>query len=238
MPELVATYAMWIWVSLTVEVCRSDRNSIALFVHALQKTRWEEIYCKDSCHEQFEYFQMTIHNLLDTYIPKQLIIRKWQALYQNSLRQWAHREGHSALFKLYRARVWHARKYLRKSFYILEVAHLKDSNPRCWWKHTKQIIGQRGDSDASLKVLATSVCGGDYKKLANMINETYQSVTKDLLKLGIFTLPPPTNPVPNKYIINIENVEKTLAHINIFKALGPDLKWLVQCYLSPNMCYI
>ncbi len=91
-----------------------------------------------------------------------------------------------------------------------------------WWKRTKQIIGQQGDSDASLKALATGVCGGDYKKLANMINETYQSVTKDLPELDISTLPPPTNPVPDKYIINIENVEKRLAQINIFKALGPD----------------
>ena len=107
---------------------------------------------------------------------------------------------------------------------------MKDSNPRRWWKHTKQIIGQRGDSDASLKALATSTCGGDYKKLANMINETYQSVTKDLPKLDMSVLPPPTNPVPDKYIINIETVEKKLAHINLFKALGPDSipNWILR----------
>ncbi len=45
-----------------------------------------------------------------------------------------------------------------------------------------------------------------------MINDTYQSVTKDLPKLDISTLPLPT----------IEIVEKKLAHINSFKALGPD----------------
>ncbi len=55
-----------------------------------------------------------------------------------------------------------------------------------------------------------------------MINETYQSITKDLPKLDISTLPLPTNPVPDKYIINIENVEKKIAQINIFKAFGPD----------------
>ncbi len=101
----------------------------------------------------------------------------------NIKRQRAHREGHGALFKFYRARVRHARTYRRKSFYRSEVAHLKDSNPRRWWKHPKQIFGQRGDSDTSLKDLATSICGGNYKMLANMINKTYQSVTKDLPKL-------------------------------------------------------
>ena len=60
----------------TMEVRRSDRNSKALFAYALQKTRWEELYRKDSCHEQFEYFQMTIENLLDTNMPKQLVTRK------------------------------------------------------------------------------------------------------------------------------------------------------------------
>ncbi len=52
-------------------------------------------------------------------------------------------------------------------------------------------------------------CGGNYKKLANMINETYQSVTKDLHKLNISTFPSPANPVPDKYIINIAMLRKS-----------------------------
>ncbi len=44
-----------------------------MFVNALHKTRWEELYCKDSCHEKLEYFHMVIDNLLDTYMPKQLV---------------------------------------------------------------------------------------------------------------------------------------------------------------------
>ncbi len=73
-----------------------------------------------------------------------------------------------------------------------------------------------------LKALATIICECDYKQLANMANKTYQSLTKYLPKLDISTLPPPTNPVPDKYIINIEHVDKKLANINIFKALDPD----------------
>ncbi len=83
---------------------------------------------------------MTIDNLLDTYIPKQLVTKNrndkpWITPHFKQMiikRQWAHREGYSALFKFHRAIVRHAHKYLRKSFYISEVAHLINSNPRHW----------------------------------------------------------------------------------------------------------
>jgi hypothetical protein len=87
----------------TVEVCRSDRNSKTLFAYALQKTRWEELDHKDSCHKQFEYFQMSIENLLDTNMPKQLVTRNindkpWITPQFKQLimkRQWAHSKGQS-----------------------------------------------------------------------------------------------------------------------------------------------
>ncbi len=145
-------------------------------------------------------------------MPKELVTRNrndkhWITPYFKQMiikRQWAHREGNSALFKIYRAILRHARKYLRKSFYRSEVALLKDSNPMRWWKHTKQIIGQRGDSDASLKALATSICEGDNKKFDNMINKTYQSDNKILPQLDISTLPPPTNSFADKYNITLK----------------------------------
>ncbi len=65
------------------------------------------------------------------------------------------------------------------------MANLKTSNPLKWWKHTKQLLGQSGNREEPLKALGISEYDGDTKKLAEMINATYQSVTNDLQPLDI-----------------------------------------------------
>ncbi len=142
-------------------------------------------------------------------------------------RQCAHHKSHRALFKFYRARVRNSAKYWRKRYYRSEVAHLKASNPRRWWKHTKQ-LGER--ILTSLKALANNTCDRHCKRLADKINIAFQSVTKDLPPLELSILPPLTNYVPDKYIISVETVEKKLSQITTFKAPGPDAipNWILH----------
>ncbi len=59
----------------TTQVRRSDSNSKALFVHALQQTKWEDLYHKGTCLEQFEFFQTTIDCLLNTHMPTEVVTR-------------------------------------------------------------------------------------------------------------------------------------------------------------------
>ncbi len=102
------------------------------------------------------------------------------------------------------------------------MANLKTSNPRKWWKHTKQLQGQSGNKDELLKALAISKYDSDTKKLAERINATYQSVTNDLQPLDISKLPLCSNHIPSEYIISVNTVEKKLMKINTNKSVGPD----------------
>ena len=149
-------------------------------------------------------------------------------------RQWAHSNGNTDLFRFYKARVRNASKFLRKKFYRTKVSDLKVSKPRQWWKQTKQILGLKRQDDASLKILAANTTNGDLQALASEINKFNQSVTSHLPPLDMSALPPPTDTVPEKYIISRERVEKKLSEIDIHKSPGPDSipNWILKDLLG------
>ncbi len=214
----------------TVVVRRNNSNSKLFFTHALKQTSWTDLYRMKSCDDQFHQFQTIIDSLLDTHMPKQEVTRYtrhklWVTRQFESLirqRQWAQKKQNKALFNHYRLRIKHATKYLRKCFVRSTMANLKTSNPRKWWKHTKQLQGQSGNKDELLKALAISKYDSDTKKLAERINATYQSVTNDLQPLDISKLPLCSNHIPSEYIISVNTVEKKLMKINTNKSVSPD----------------
>ncbi len=123
-----------------------------------------------------------------------------------------------------------ASKYLRPQYYHAKVEGLKESNPRGWWKETKKMLGQCKPSDESLKGLANDLCEGDYKILANKINNVFHSVSSDLPRLDASSLPPACEFVPDQYIISLQEVEKKLMDTNVQKAIGPDYipNWVLR----------
>jgi hypothetical protein len=77
------------------------------------------------------------------------------------------------------------------------------------------------------------------------VNASFQAVTEDFLPLkpsDDFTVSPPTqHVVPDCFILEVHQIEKQLANINVRKALGPDAipNWLLQdlsMYLAPAVC--
>ena len=77
--------------------------------------------------------------------------------------------------------------------------------------------------------LANQHTNGDEKELASMINTTFQSVSSSLPKLS------PrhqcnTTPLPDRYCVSVEDVEKKLMAIKVSKACGPDLlpNWVLR----------
>ena len=77
--------------------------------------------------------------------------------------------------------------------------------------------------------LANQLTSGDELQLANMINETFQSVSAALPKLEP-THQQPTAPLPDKYHVSVQEVVKKLMGINIRKAAGPDSipNWMLR----------
>lgn len=216
---------------------RNDSNSKAFLVDALKQVSWDDLYKLESCGEQFDHFQTTVQNLLNTHMPLQTVTRvtkhkPWVTQQFEDLvskRQWSYHND-KAKFRYYKARVKNASRFLRRRFYKTKVAELKESNPRKWWKQTKTLLGQNKGSDDPLNALAVERHDGDARKLADEINSFYQSVTKDLPPLDISNLPPRPDVIPDKYIITIEKVEQKLSEINIRKAIGPDQvpNWILR----------
>lgn len=191
---------------------------------ALRATDWTSLYHSESCEEQFSIFSNQVNHLMDTYCPtvtkvkysndKPWISESFKMLI--SQRQAARAQGEEANYRVLRNKINRLRTTLRSSFYVSTV---KDTNPTQWWQGVKKLLGSK-TSDNSMSTLATHLCNGDQKALANKINETFQSVSQDLVPLTREA--PQAHQVPDDLIITVESVDKKLSDLNLHKAVGPD----------------
>ena len=134
-------------------------------------------------------------------------------------------------------------KALKSNYYQTTVEDLKTNNPRKWWNEVKQLTGSASNSSGDLRGLTNSLCDGDSLKLANRVNDFFQSVSKDLPKPDKSILPPKSDHIPDKYIITVLEVEKQLMKVDIRKAPGPDgvPTWMLHDFpgvLAPPICSI
>ena len=56
-------------------VRRFTTNEKAAFSSALSHVRWEHLYAMATCEEQFNFFQRTMEELMDTYFPYKSVTR-------------------------------------------------------------------------------------------------------------------------------------------------------------------
>ena len=225
-------------------------NERAMFSLALRKIRWEPLYMLETCQEQYQYFQATIDNLMNTHLPMKTVTRntndrpwindRFRELIK--LRQLHHHQGNEIQYRYYRNKVNRVRKQLQKKHYENKMQKLKESNPKDWWKHIKEITRNTKEHN-NLQPLANSICGGDLNALANQINATFKSVSDDLVPLSrhdTFTIGTDCTQ-PDEYIITVQQVEDQLAAINTNKAVGPDgiPNWILRDFapiLAPPVC--
>jgi hypothetical protein len=106
---------------------------------------------------------------------------------------------------------------LQSNYYKRKV---KDATPRQFWKIVYTLTDSNKKSTDSIQRLADSVCDGDLQDLACQVNTFFLSISIDLPPIT----PPEPNPVPipDKYIIRVEDVEKQLMKTKLHKAPGPD----------------
>jgi len=110
---------------------------------------------------------------------------------------------------------------------------------------TSDITGSKSTKN-DLQGMANTLCDGSRAELAEIINVAFAAVSDDMVPLNPndkFTLSHSPSPMPDRYIISVTQVEKSLARINARKAIGPDSipNWLLQNlapYLAPPICAI
>ncbi len=138
-----------------------------------------------------------------------------------------------------------ARKQLPKKFYAQKIDHLKTDHPKEWWRDIKQITGTNSDRH-DIYGMANTLCDGNKDILAEIINNAFSAVSDDMEPITAadsFTISQIIDPVHDRYIITVPQVEKSLMKINISKARGPDCmpNWLLHDLasdLAPPICAI
>ena len=113
---------------------------------------WQLLFSSASgCQDMLDILHNAIHTGLDILMPvKRVRVNTsdvpWMTSHLKSLilkRQKAFREhgAESSCYKFYRNAVNRERKSSKASFYKIKVEHMKDENPKLWWKEVKRLCG-------------------------------------------------------------------------------------------------
>ena len=131
---------------------------------------------------------------------------------------------------------------------IESITNEQSNHPRKnmrWWNSVKELAMVKVNCD-NLQGLANTHCSGNVSILANEISYFFKSVTNDfppLSPLDEFLSPGADTTVLYAYIINVDEVAKSLSRIKTHKATGPDEipNWMLHDYaaiLAPPVCAI
>ena len=102
------------------------QNEQVLFTSDLKKIIWEDLYHLSSCKEELQRFTSNINELMDKYFPTKTVARHttdkpWVSERSRDIirrRKHAWKAGDQALYRLYRNKVNHLSKSLRKNTMI------------------------------------------------------------------------------------------------------------------------
>ena len=168
----------------------------------LSDVNWSMLFSSiENCEDLLNVFHEVIRTGLDLLMP----VRKvrintsdapWMTQHLKSLilkRQKAfHRNGaESTHYKFYRNVVNRERKACKATFYKSKVEHMKEENPKVWWKEMKQLCGAQCFSGyVTSQIQADGVENLSAKELADVISEAF------LEPLEEYRLPQPLAQLP------------------------------------------
>ena len=150
-------------------------------------------------------------------------------------RQRAFREhgAESCSFKFYRNVVNRERKSCKASFYKVKVEHMKDENPKLWWKEVKRLSGSQSNSGNVINhIYIEELEDCNNQELANIINQAFLEPLEEYrLEQPLTKFPAPTDS-PKLHEVSELRIMKLLATLNPSKACGPDEipNWLLKEY--------
>lgn len=219
------------------------QNEKTMFCYELSNIQWEPLYHLVSYEDKVTYFSDILSILLDKHFPPKTVVRHtkdkpWITDYFKSLiskRQFAYLNGDMDTYKKLRNKVNRLSKKLESNFYKVKVAHLKTSDSRKWWKNIKELLGLTCKNNP-VENIAQFECDGDVNVLAERINEFFRSVSSHLnpiRELDTLSLEP--IPIPDAYLLRVEDVERRLASLKVNKSTGPDG---IPAWVLRDFCHI
>ena len=150
----------------------------------------------------------------------------------------------SSSFKFYRNVVNRERKSCKASFYKVKVEHMKDENPKLWWKEVKRLSGSQSNSGNVINhIHIEEIEDFNNQELANIINKAFPEPLEEYrLEQPLTKFPVPTDS-PKLHEISELTIMKLLATLNPSKACSPDeipnccgfLKGMLSCWLSQSL---
>ena len=210
---------------------RFTTNEKAAFSSALSRVRWKHLYAMATCEEQFNFFQRTMEELMDTHFPYKSVIRHtadkpWVTDYFRHLirqRQRAIMSGDIDEARRLRNLVNRIAPKLRQRFYQSKIAALEETSSHDWWKHMKNLMSASSSNTNEMQGLANKCTGGDMTLLVNSMNDLFVSVSADLPRLDpthrVFDI---EEPLPAEFTIEAASTQRALQKVKCRKATGPD----------------
>ncbi len=139
----------------------------------------------------------------------------------------------STQYKFYGNAVNRERKVAKAKFYQSKVEHMKQENPKAWWKEVKRLCGSKSFTDDQIsQIQVESLENLSKVELADAINKAF------LDPLEEYRLPQPLNRLPVEEEsalypkVSELQVQVALAKINPSKPCGPGEipNWLLKEY--------
>ena len=113
------------------------------------------------------------------------------------------------------------RKSSKASFYKVKVEHMKDENPKLWWKEVKRLSGSQSNSGnviSHIHIEELQDCNN--QELANIINQAFLEPLEEYrLEQPLTKFPVPTDS-PKLHEVSELRIMKLLAILNPSKACG------------------
>ena len=108
-------------------------------------------------------------------------------------------------------------KKLRLSYYKSKVDHLYSADQRSWWRKVKRFLNNLSNGNSLQQQLPGGI------SIADVINDLFASVSADLPPLSDDILRQLSkDDYCDRFIIDVQDVENRLMHIDISKAAEPD----------------
>ena len=201
-------------------------NGKAMTAFDIKNMDWRPLYEMEMCEDQVDYFYENITGILDRHMPIRTIKKHpcdkpWvtEAMKEAiKARQSALIVGKTLLFNYWRNKVNRMNKTLRASYYKNRSTN---TNSKGWYDSTKQLLGQDNNKDSGIQLLANDLYEGDTARLADEVNQFFQSVGDELTPLEPDRIPRVPE-VTHDYTITIEEVEKHLSATKVNKSPGLD----------------
>ena len=146
---------------------------------------WQTLFSSaNCCQDMLDILHNVIYTGLNILMPVRRVRVNtsdvpWMTPHLKSLilkRQRAFREhgAESSSFKFYRNVVNRERKSCKASFYKVKVEHMKDENPKLWWKEVKRLSGSQSNSGNVINhIHIEELEDCNNQELANIINQAF-----------------------------------------------------------------